>query len=199
MRLLSGSPAEVDHVCDLGSSARLLRRSARLGPMPLRVQVRVVVEVDLEDAVAVSDAACQTFAAMDAVPPGRNPLPPDLERDLRQMPGLALEQLIDPWRLLEGIPGVEFVRAQTLVEPREAGGPYESVDMGKFQSELDLTRLRARRFVGLEEDEARQLAHELGFALRTWTSEDPDVTADWNPHRITAYVRGGKVINADAG
>ncbi|MBV9291651.1 MAG: hypothetical protein JO222_04310 [Frankiales bacterium] len=85
--------------------------------MAKQVQVRVVLNVTLDDPRAVSDAACSVYAAMETTPPGGDPLPASLERDLRQMPGLALQTLINPRALIHQVPGVSFVGAETLVEP----------------------------------------------------------------------------------
>lgn len=85
--------------------------------MAKQVQVRIVLDVTLNDPQAVSDAACSMYAVMDTASAGTDPLPPSLERDLRQMPGLALQTLINPSLLFERVPGVSLVAAETLVEP----------------------------------------------------------------------------------
>lgn len=87
--------------------------------MPKRVQLHITIDVALDDPAALSDAACRMYAQMDSDPPGGDPLPADLERDLRAKPGFALQALIDASRLLAGVPGVSFERAELLVEPHE--------------------------------------------------------------------------------
>ena len=87
-----------------------------------RVVVNVRVEVRLDDAQAVSDAACSLFRSMETEPPGRNPLPPKLEADFHAMPGLALQSLIQPGCLAEQISkidGVAVERLEVLVEPHQ--------------------------------------------------------------------------------
>ena len=85
--------------------------------MAKQVQVRIVLDVALDDPNAVSDPACSMYAAMESTVPDADPLPASLERDLRTMPGLALQTLIDPRQLVDRLPGVTFVGAETLVEP----------------------------------------------------------------------------------
>ena len=85
--------------------------------MAKQVQVRIVLDVTLDDPKAVSDAACSMYAAMGTTGPGSSALSPSLEHDLREMPGLALQTMINPRLLVERIPGVTLVGAETLVEP----------------------------------------------------------------------------------
>lgn len=88
--------------------------------MATRVVVNVRVEVRIDDADAVSAAACARFRSMETDPPGGDPLPPKLEADLQGMPGLALQSLLDPRCLEEQISDIEGVvveRLGVLVDP----------------------------------------------------------------------------------
>ena len=88
--------------------------------MTNRVVVNIRLEVRLDDAQAVSDAACALFRSMETEPPGGNPLPPNLETDLNAMPGLALQSPVNPRCLEEQvskIDGVIVERVEVLVDP----------------------------------------------------------------------------------
>jgi len=57
----------------------------------------------------------------------------------------------------------------------------------------------AQQFLGLTRNEADGLASELGRPLRIIDEQTDAITADLWPTRINAYVKGGRVIGADAG
>jgi hypothetical protein len=67
--------------------------------------------------------------------------------------------------------------------------------------EVQLARSRALEpdFLGLELDEARLLADQLGLQLRVIDSDDTMLTADLRARRMTVDVRGGTVSRATAG
>jgi hypothetical protein len=69
----------------------------------------------------------------------------------------------------------------------------------EFDEELARTRSHENEFVGLPEDEARQLAARLGMSLAVRHSNDEFLAGNLVPSRMTLEVRDGRVVHASAG
>lgn len=59
--------------------------------------------------------------------------------------------------------------------------------------------LQENPLVGLTVDEARRLTSEAGIAFRTAFADEPILSADMQPGRITAMEKDGVVVSAEVG